>query len=984
MKLYWLTIIAFGLMSGKLFADDTEIYLGTPDRVNPNVIFIFDTSGSMADSAGSESRLQLVKRAAIDTINDISGINIALMRYNPQRTYYVSGQDAQYRGGFLSTPMLNVDADGVKTILTNTINSYPADGGTPLTEAVHEALNFLRGNTINYGRTKTYSQNSWTYLGAAASNSPYSTQVRNGERYISPITDQCQKNHIVLFTDGDSSVDGESNAQIRNWISSFSSSDRPAGLSTNCTSNAGGNVTNLTNSCIEELAFYMYNSDSRADLEGMQRVNFHAIGGFLQNANSQTFLDNAATFGGGISAAASNYSELRTALTKIFDDIAQSAGIFAAPAVAVNAFNSLEQLDQLYYSVFQPNASVGWSGNLKRFRMRSDGVIVDSKDNPAIDSATGFFAKNAQSFWTKAADAPDGDNVRKGGMASRLSTSRNVYTNIAGNDLTVSANRVREDNFNLNHNHFNSTLTGDEYKKLVRWARGLDVKASTASNPRTEIEDPLHSRPVLVNYGYFTDANNNKVPDSMIFLGTNSGYLHAFDTNIDNPKERYSFIPKELLPIVHDYYRGGGTKKYGLDGQISVWHNDTNRNQIVDNNEKAYLYVGMRRGGRSYYALDISDRDRPKMLWQITGGVTPGFDKLGETWSRMTPADVKWQGQKRKVLFFGGGYDTKEDGVNMRTPHDMGNAIYMVDATTGALLWRASNETTANLRLTSMTSGIVGNIVAVDDNSDGYVDLLYAADLGGRIWRIDFDNSQSNANYYAKGGLIADLGANNSQANNVRFYNTPDVVYSEYGTVWETNATTGETKPLKGIGRYQISIGSGYRAHPLNNLASDHLYVINDYAVSGAPTSYPALRKADLADYSRYSNETNTRKNNGLFYKLPNTGEKVLSNSVTLKDTIYFTTYRPVDSANRSGCEADTGSATLYMIRPDLQAERVIESMALKQSGIVAEGVLITTVNNEGENDGKREEFLLIGAEAIKLDDSGNPFRRTYWREIMQ
>src|SRR5690606_17717043 len=82
MKLYWLTIIAFGLMSGKLFADDTEIYLGTPDRVNPNVIFIFDTSGSMADSAGSESRLQLVKRAAIDTINDISGINIALMRYN--------------------------------------------------------------------------------------------------------------------------------------------------------------------------------------------------------------------------------------------------------------------------------------------------------------------------------------------------------------------------------------------------------------------------------------------------------------------------------------------------------------------------------------------------------------------------------------------------------------------------------------------------------------------------------------------------------------------------------------------------------------------------------------------------------------------------------------------------------------------------------------------------------------------------------------
>lgn len=688
--------------------------------------------------------------------------------------------------------------------------------------------------------------------------------------------------------------------------------------------------------------------------------------------------------GGGISANAQDFDELKTALTKIFDDISQSAGIFAAPAVAVNAFNSLEQLDQLYYSVFQPHEAVGWSGNLKRFRMRSDGVIVDSQDNPAIDSATGFFAKNAQSFWTQAADAPDGDNVRKGGMASRLSTNRNVYTNIAGNDLTVAANRVHESNSELKDTHFNTALTGEEYTKLVQWVRGLDVKGSTASNPRRGLEDPLHSRPVLVNYGHFIDSDNNKVPDSMIFLGTNSGYLHAFDTRIDNPKERFAFIPQELLPIAHDYYRGGGSKKYGLDGQISVWHDDTNRNQIVDNNEKAYLYVGMRRGGRTYYALDISIRDKPKLLWQITGGVTPGFDKLGQTWSRMTPADVKWQGQKRKVLFFGGGYDPKEDDVNIRTAHDMGNAIYMVDATTGALLWRASNETTANLRLTGMTSGIVGNIVAVDDNSDGYVDLLYAADLGGRIWRIDFDNSQSNANAYAKGGLIADLGVDNSQTNNVRFYTTPDVVYSEYGTVWETNLTTGQTVALKGRGRYQIAIGSGYRAHPLNNLASDNLYIINDYAIKGAPTSYPALRKSDLANYSSYSSESNARKNNGLFYKLPGTGEKVLSNAVTLKDTIYFTTYRPVDSANRSGCEADTGSATLYMIRPDTLQERVIEPLALKQSGIVAEGVLITTVNNEGDNEGKREEFLLIGAEAIKLDDSGNPFRRTYWREIMQ
>ncbi len=982
MKLYWLTIIAFGLISGKLFADDTEIYLGTADRINPNVIFIFDTSGSMGNSAGSETRLDIVKKAAIDTINETTGINVALMSFNNR-------DSSAHRGGYIVLPMKSVDDSAHKTNLTSQINAFNAETWTPIVETVHEAYLYLRGNDVRYAMesvrdayicTRYWSNGScrsgyWTYKDSVISH----TDTHSNGKYTSPIVDQCQKNHIVLFTDGASTNDGNSDSLISNYLPS----DLPAGLSKNCFTNNTGTESEATKgSCLEELAYAMYSNDALSSIEGKQQVVFHAIGGFI-GGEYQNTLDNAAYFGGGISANAQDYQQLKTALTKIFDDIAQSAGTFAAPAVAVNAFNSLEQLDQLYYSVFKPHEAVGWSGNVKRFRMRSDGVIVDVNGNPAVDPTTGFFAKNAQSFWTQAADAPDGDNVVKGGMASRLSTDRKVYTNLASNDLTSTGqNLVHENNTSLKNTHFKSPLIGDEYKKLVQWVRGLDVKASSASNPRREMADPLHSRPVLVNYGYILDANNKKIPDSTLFIGTNAGYLHAFDTNSSAPKERFSFIPKELLPITHDYYLGGGTKKYGLDGPISLWHQDTNRNQIVDNNEKAYLYIGMRRGGRTYYALDISNRDKPILKWQITGGVTSGFDKLGQTWSRMSPVDVIWQGQPKKVLIFGGGYDPREDDFDERTAHNMGNAIYMIDAETGTLLWRASNESGASLRLTSMTSSIVGNIVTVDDNSDGYVDLLYAADVGGRIWRIDFDITKTTASTYAKGGLIADLGVNSSEINNVRFYTTPDVVYSEYGTVWETNATTGETVSRKGVGRYQISIGSGYRAHPLNNLATDHFYVVNDYAVEGAPATYPNLRKSDLADYARYSSETNDKKNNGLFYKLPNTGEKVLSNSITLKDTIYFTTYRPVDAASRSGCEADTGRSILYTISPDYESERIIDPTPLKQAGIVSEGVLITTVNNEDGKEGEKEEFLLIGAEAIKLDDSGSPFRKTYWREI--
>src|SRR5690554_7917688 len=94
----------------------------------------------------------------------------------------------------------------------------------------------------------------------------------------------------------------------------------------------------------------------------------------------------------------------------------------------------------MYYSVFKPHESVGWSGNVKRFRMK-DNQIVDVKGNNAIDPDTGFFSADAQSFWTPDNLAPDGDNVTKGGMASRLQDTRKVVSNIVGNDLTRSEER---------------------------------------------------------------------------------------------------------------------------------------------------------------------------------------------------------------------------------------------------------------------------------------------------------------------------------------------------------------------------------------------------------------------------------------------------------------------------------------------------------------------------------------------------------------
>src|SRR5690554_4497674 len=147
--IFMLVLLAF---AGSLQADDTEIYLGNANNntVKPNIVFIFDTSGSMDESVTrdgkclektgywsygkwvstgtkevdckidtGETRLEVTKRAAIDTINDLSGVNLALMRFN--REHPTSGH-----GGFFELPMKSVDDSSHKSNLISQINSLPA------------------------------------------------------------------------------------------------------------------------------------------------------------------------------------------------------------------------------------------------------------------------------------------------------------------------------------------------------------------------------------------------------------------------------------------------------------------------------------------------------------------------------------------------------------------------------------------------------------------------------------------------------------------------------------------------------------------------------------------------------------------------------------------------------------------------------------------------------------------------------------------
>jgi type IV pilus assembly protein PilY1 len=226
---------------------------------------------------------------------------------------------------------------------------------------------------------------------------------------------------------------------------------------------------------------------------------------------------------------------------------------------------------------------------------------------------------------------------------------------------------------------------------------------------RQDMGDPLHAKPAVVIYG--GSESSPDITDAVVFSPTNDGMLHAIDAETGD--ELWAFMPQEVLDGILPLYLSTATssKHYALDADVRALKYDVDQNGIVEpgDGDRVILYFGQRRGGGDYFAVDVTDRDQPEHLWTIGATQLPN---LGQTWSTpaITRVDINGasQNSQKLVLIFAGGYDDTQDGYTYKTD-SVGNSIFMVDAVTGALLWRASRAG-ADLNLASMRHSIPSNV----------------------------------------------------------------------------------------------------------------------------------------------------------------------------------------------------------------------------------------------------------------------------------
>lgn len=882
------------------------------------------------NASGIASALQSVL-ASSNSWQDGNSLSVFLAQTstsNPSlslRTYETSPADAIRLQVKLSNGSLTDNSYKVRDHLKGLVNSMKADNGTPIIPQLTQAAQY-------------YTDLSGKHKGPA-----------------SPIESSCQTNFLVLMTDGQANS---------NTNTAVSTAESLSGVSCKSRGASGGNGAPKGETCGTELASWLNSTDQSTTVPDKNLVSTHTIGFALQtNNDAKQFLADVATAGGGKSYDAKDASQLAKAFSNILQEVLSTNTTFVNTTAPVNSFNRQDNKDQLYFSLFRPDESDRWVGNLKRYRFgipanESSYAILDADGSKAINPATGFFASNARSYWDK---DRDGDDVGKGGVVKQLPApaSRKLYTYPPLSNSTALTNS--QNNLSKGNSLINGALLGDSSMDTTRRTLLLDYIRGLNSDTtvRQGVGDPIHSSPRLLTYGCkgynakreCLDSNGQDNADQYAMIGTNEGFVQMFDTS--NGQEMFGFMPEALLKNIGKLYDNAKSTDqkphpYGMDNTVTLWVNDINHNGVIYGdpnatpdptlgglnskdgvNEGVYAYASMGRGGRDIYALDITNKDAPTLMWEIKGGTTAGFKQLGQTWSAPIKTKIKIDDTITDVLIFAGGYDDDQDDLNQADSvykaDDLGNALYIVNARTGALIWSASNVSGHSVQLTKMKYSIPSTVRVVDiqqkngvlaSDPEQLADQIFLGDMGGQVWRFFINNGSSGATLVSPGGdngdgVFASLGGSAADSAR-RFYHEPDVSIAIKG----------------GVRNLAISIGSGYRGHPLNKFITDRFYSLRTTLLT-RPGGAGVVNEGTLTESTLFDATSNQVQSStsatriaaeaalsaahGWYITLAGSGEKVLSRALTAGGEIFFNTYEPSVAAGQ--CKASVGRNRSYAMR---------------------------------------------------------------------
>ncbi len=583
-------------------------------------------------------------------------------------------------------------------------------------------------------------------------------------------------------------------------------------------------------------------------------------------------------------------------------DSAQDSGTLALTGARVGA-NSF---------TVAPSFSVGnngtdWSGRLTAFRVNADGGVGTQlweaasqlPNSPTTAASRKVFVATVPGGSTRSITDFLAGNL--GATATAQFAAMGITpTDIAVNFPTATPTQVVD------------YLRGDPSLELPtpgpfreRTTRLGDIVGSTPeiSSPRDDFGYGS-TLPGTLATSYQTYLTNKASVAPMVYVGANDGMFHAF--NGGNGREEFAFIPNASLKRIGALASRRYDHRYYVDGPVTVA--DTRLG-----GSWGTVVVGTGGAGtRSVFAIDVTSPtsvSATKVLWEINDSVDPdmGF-ALGRP-QVLPVSGGQW------VALVPNGYNSGSENA----------ALFVIDIQSGQILKKLvpnDGSTEAN--------GL-GNIVALDNDSDGFADTVYGGDLLGNVWKFDLSSSSASSWNVAFGGKPLFTATDSA--------GVPQAITGGFDV---TSGPGGNNMLLFGSGRFFVN---GDNAVAITHQVETFYAVLDDGSPVGSagrdalvaqtitseqnvsvpnPSPPPATIDGVVRNITQRSPDFSTQRGWLLDLVVGSTtpkGERFVGNPRVQNGKVFFTTFEPQGDACTPGgnnflygLDAITGGAALNQV----------------------------------------------------------------------
>ena len=438
----------------------------------------------------------------------------------------------------------------------------------------------------------------------------------------------------------------------------------------------------------------------------------------------------------------SDAAKFLDSLSEVFARVVEETGSIAGGAISTQRL-TVGQAAAVFQARFNPVANF-WSGRLLKFPL-----TLDSAQTSLVIGSTPTWEAGQVLTDATLIDHGAGRNIVIGaplGQQASVLPTPFTWAELAANHKTA-----------LNTTPYVLPAVidslGADRLDYLRGDRRKEIKPTTPLEPFRSrdivLGDIVNSALVYMgkpfgNMGgadYTTFFNTNQTRKPVIFVNANDGMLHAFYES--NGKEAFAYIPgftADKLNVLPDQDYTHTSINDATPAVADAYINDQWRSVLVS---------GVGAGGQGLFALDVTNPEtftKNNVLWEFTdrdnpamGNVigTPQILKLRTTDVGLTPA-YKWY-----AVVASGVNNYAADGSASPTGNP---SIFLLDLsrkpsehpteapwTEGSNYWRIELTQTS----TAMAKGLVG-FAKAENIQTGAVDTLYAGDLQGNVWKLDF------------------------------------------------------------------------------------------------------------------------------------------------------------------------------------------------------------------------------------------------------